>query len=85
MKRHTIHVDFMCNSVDEIKDHLPEGFKYTVIDESGPGGGFPFIQVFANTKAELKKWFCEDFCGSNIETEGEEFEEFYYYFTMEAE
>ena len=76
MKKHSICVDISCQ-INEISQHIPDDFEFHILDKSGPGGGWPFIEVRADSKEALKKWFCEDFCGSDIETEGEEFEEFY--------
>ena len=76
MLTHKLCVDVACQ-VNEIPGILPEGFEFTIIEENGPGGGWPFIEVRANTKEELKEWYCVLFCGSTIKIEGDEFEEFY--------
>ena len=76
MKTHTICVDMACQ-INEISQHIPDDFTFDVLDASGPGGGWPFIEVRADSKEALKKWYCEEYCGSNLKTEGDEFEEFY--------
>lgn len=74
---HTICVD-IARQVDEIPKYIPDNFEFTVIEEEGPAGGWPFIEVRAPSKEELKRWYCVDFCGDSMYGDEDSFEKYYF-------